>query len=114
MADRVHRVTMFKLPNKDDQDKLLEQYDKLNASQQKNGKPYILSVVVGVADEDARSQGYTVVCKTEFASMEDMKFYDEGCEAHDALRQFVQSSLKPEGVLTVFFTPRAVGGVDRL
>ncbi|KAF5619735.1 stress responsive A B barrel domain protein, partial [Fusarium tjaetaba] len=82
MANRVHRITMFKLPSKDEQAKLLDQYHKLNASQQKDGKPYILSMVVGAADEDARSQGYTFVSKTEFASMEDMKYYDEGCQAH--------------------------------
>lgn len=35
MADRVHRITMFKLPSKDDQAKLLDQYNKLSASQQK-------------------------------------------------------------------------------
>ncbi|KAF5968243.1 hypothetical protein FBULB1_10791 [Fusarium bulbicola] len=112
MANRVHRITMFKLPSKDEQAKLLDQYHKLNASQQKDGKPYILSMVVGAADEDARSQGYTFVSKTEFASMEDMKYYDEGCQAHQALKDFVKGSLNPQGVMTVYFKPQAVGGVD--
>lgn len=35
MTNRVHRITMFKLPSKDEQAKLLDQYHKLNASQQK-------------------------------------------------------------------------------
>lgn len=35
MAGRVHRVTMFKLPSKEDQDKLLNQYKILGAEQQK-------------------------------------------------------------------------------
>lgn len=35
MAGRVHRVTMFQLPGKDDQAKLLESYKKLRASQEK-------------------------------------------------------------------------------
>ncbi|KAF4980355.1 hypothetical protein FZEAL_3616 [Fusarium zealandicum] len=112
MANRVHRITMFKLPSKDDQARLLEQYRKLSAAQQKDGKPYILSMVVGAADEDARSQGYTFVSKTEFASMEDMKYYDDDCKAHDDLKVFVKSSLAVEGVLTVYFKPQAVGGVD--
>ncbi|KAK7584827.1 hypothetical protein V3481_011151 [Fusarium oxysporum f. sp. vasinfectum] len=112
MANRVHRITMFKLPSKDEQAKLLDQYYKLNASQQKDGKPYILSMVVGAADEDARSQGYTFVSKTEFASMEDMKYYDEGCQAHQALKDFVKGSLNPQGVMTVYFKPQAVGGAD--
>ncbi|CRK47046.1 hypothetical protein BN1723_007304 [Verticillium longisporum] len=35
MANRVHRVTMFKLPNKDHQDKLLAAYRTLSAEQKK-------------------------------------------------------------------------------
>ncbi|GKU02017.1 unnamed protein product [Fusarium langsethiae] len=112
MANRVHRITMFKLPSKDDQAKLLDQYHKLDAAQQKDGKPYILSMVVGAADEDARSQGYTFVSKTEFASMDDMKYYDDGCQAHQALKDFVKGNLSPEGLMTVYFKPQAIGGAD--
>lgn len=129
MANRVHRITMFKLPSKDDQAKLLDQYHKLDAAQQRvtfaqssiissdtnhfqDGKPYILSMVVGAADEDARSQGYTFVSKTEFASMDDMKYYDDGCQAHQALKDFVKGNLSPEGVMTVYFKPQAIGGAD--
>lgn len=68
-------------------------------------------MVVGAADEDARSQGYTFVSKTEFASMDDMKYYDSGCKAHDDLKTFVKT-LDVKGVLTVYFTPQAVGGTD--
>lgn len=111
MADRVHRVTMFKMPSKDDQAKLLKQYETLGAEQQRNGKPYILSMVVGPADEDARAQGYTLVSKTEFANMDDMKFYDDECIAHNDLKTFVKT-LGVEGVLTVFFKPAVIGGTD--
>lgn len=69
-------------------------------------------MVVGAADEDARSQGFTFVSKTEFASMDDMKYYDDGCQAHQALKDFVKGNLKPEGVMTVYFQPQAMGGVD--
>ncbi|KAJ3534957.1 hypothetical protein NM208_g7333 [Fusarium decemcellulare] len=70
-------------------------------------------MVVGAADEDARSQGYTFVSKTEFANMDDMKYYDDGCQAHSELKGFVKT-LGVEGVMTVFFKPQAVGGVDYL
>ncbi|KAH7157526.1 hypothetical protein B0J13DRAFT_581656 [Dactylonectria estremocensis] len=111
MADRVHRVTMFKLPSKDDQAKLLKQYETLGAEQNRDGKPYILSMVVGPAEDDARAQGYTLVSKTEFASMDDMKFYDDACTAHNDLKTFVKT-LAVDGVLTVFFKPAVVGGTD--
>ena len=53
---------------------------------QQDGSPYILSLDAGPAHEDVRSQGYTLVAKSEFKSLEDMKFYDEGCEAHQVLK----------------------------
>ncbi|KAK7426522.1 hypothetical protein QQZ08_006981 [Neonectria magnoliae] len=111
MADRVHRITMFKMPSKDDQDKLFEQYKKLGVDQQRNGKPYILSMVVGPAEEDNRSQGYTLVSKTEFANMDDMKFYDDECTAHNDLKTFVKT-LGVDGVLTIYFKPAVIGGAD--
>lgn len=35
MANRVHRITMFKMPSEADRAVLLEQYNKLSANQQK-------------------------------------------------------------------------------
>jgi hypothetical protein len=109
MADRVHRVTMFKIPKQEDRDKILEQYKVLAKTHERNGKPYIVSVLAGPAEEDQRSQGYTFVCKTEFATMDDMKFYDDECPAHVGVKN-VFKTLTVEGVLTVYFTPQAVGG----
>lgn len=77
---------------------------------QKNGKPYILSMTVGPAEADPRSQGYTLVSKTEFASMEDMQYYDEGCEAHGAVKAFIKQ-LTVEGIMTVYFKAQATGGI---
>ncbi|CEJ93556.1 Putative Stress responsive A/B barrel domain-containing protein [[Torrubiella] hemipterigena] len=107
MASRIHRVTMFKLPKPADQVALLEQYKILSKNNEKDGKPYILSLVAGVAEEDARSQGYTVVAKSEFASMDDLKYYDNECKAHQALKATAKT-LGMEGVMTVFFKPQIV------
>ena len=41
MADRVHRITMFKMPKKEDQDKMLEKYKILGAKQEKVGISHI-------------------------------------------------------------------------
>ncbi|KAI9163267.1 Fusaristatin A biosynthesis cluster protein [Paramyrothecium foliicola] len=109
MATSVHRVTMFKIPQEEDRQKLLEQYKVLSKTHEKDGKPYILSVYAGPAEEDQRSQGYTFVCKTEFANMDDMKFYDEDCEAHLGVKK-VFRTLTVEGLLTVYFKPQAIGG----
>ncbi|KAF5130732.1 hypothetical protein E5D57_007076 [Metarhizium anisopliae] len=134
MADRVHRVTMFKLPNPAAQQKLIDAYKTVDATNQKianiardnrsseektitictdtpflqDGKPYILSLAVGVAEEDPRAQGYTVVCKTEFASMDDLKYYDESCAAHKNLKATAKE-LGVEGIMTVFFKPQLLG-----
>jgi hypothetical protein len=64
---------------------------------------------VGVAEDDARSQGYTVICKTEFASMEDLKYYDDSCAAHQALKATAKD-FGVEGIMTVYFKPQLIGG----
>ncbi|KAF7555864.1 hypothetical protein G7046_g6440 [Stylonectria norvegica] len=110
MAERVHRVTMFKLPKYDDVQKALEQYKILAANQQKDGKPYILSLVAGPAEDDERAQGYTLISKTEFANMDDMKYYDDECKAHSDLKAFVVRELTVEGVLTTFFKAKVTAG----
>lgn len=68
-------------------------------------------MVVGPAEDDPRSQGYTLVSKTEFASLEDLKFYDDECAAHGELKGLV-GQLKHEGILTVYFKPAAIASMD--
>lgn len=136
MAGRVHRITLFKLPKEEDRQKLLEQYKVVNANAKKvsktpssdqcprrrnpsahrfntqDGKPYILSLAAGPAEPDQRSQGFTLVSKSEFASLDDMKYYDDECEAHQALKAYAKKELTLEGIMTVYFTPQVLGGVS--
>lgn len=66
-------------------------------------------MVAGPAEEGPRTEGYTFVNKTEFANMEDMRFYESECPAHrDVLK--VLGEIKIDGMLTVFFKPQATGG----
>ncbi|KAL0937730.1 stress responsive A/B Barrel domain-containing protein [Colletotrichum truncatum] len=111
MADRVHRVTMFKIADEGQRQALIEQYKVLGSTHKKDGKPYILSMVVGPAIDDPRSQGFTVVAKTEFASLEDMRFYDDECAAHGVLKSFVKEKLTVGGVMSVYFKPEAVASL---
>ncbi|KJZ75923.1 hypothetical protein HIM_04747 [Hirsutella minnesotensis 3608] len=111
MANRVHRVTMFKLPKADDREKLMEQYKMVDSTSRKDGKPYILSLAVGPAEDDPRSQGFTLVCETQFASLADMKYYDDECAAHQKLKAAAKD-LTIDGIMTVYFTPALTGGAD--
>ncbi|EKD14540.1 stress responsive A/B barrel domain-containing protein [Drepanopeziza brunnea f. sp. 'multigermtubi' MB_m1] len=137
MASKIIRVTMFKIPLAENQQKLLGCYKTLAATATKahsffyyiitqipknptnptlkillslknfllqNGKPYILSLEAGPAYADARSQGYTLVAKSEFRSLDDMKYYDEACEAHQKLKTNVKT-LGSEGVMTIYYEP---------
>ncbi len=56
-----------------------------------------------MAEQDARSQGFTVVSKTEFASLDDMKFYDDECVAHKALKKTAAGLGLAEMPLTVYY-----------
>lgn len=71
-----------------------------------DGKPYILHMTAGEAMADPRSQGWTVVSKAEFANLDDMRYYDEQCEAHAALKNYAKGlgiQGGPTGVMTVYY-----------
>jgi hypothetical protein len=69
-----------------------------------DGKPYILSLQAGPTFDDARSNGFTFAAKSEFASVDDMKYYDAECEAHKTLKLNSQS-LGIEGRMVVYYSP---------
>ncbi|KAJ5545029.1 Dimeric alpha-beta barrel [Penicillium sp. DV-2018c] len=97
----IERITLFKIPNEADRDRVLEAYKVLAKTATKDGKPYIVSASVGITIPDPRTKGYNVSVKTTFASMEDMKYYDTKCEAHNKLKA-VAGPVK-EDVLTTFY-----------
>ena len=49
--------------------------------------------------------GFTFVAMTRFDSLEDVKYYDEECEAHKVLKAFAYDKVQQpwETPLTVFF-----------
>ncbi|KAB8072893.1 hypothetical protein BDV29DRAFT_158108 [Aspergillus leporis] len=97
----IERITLFKIANEEDRNRVLEQYKVLVKTALKDGKPYILGAAAGHSFPDPRNKGYTLSVKTRFASMEDMQYYDTECEAHKALKAVV-GSVK-EDILTTFF-----------
>lgn len=75
-----------------------------------DSKPYIVSLAAGPAEPDARSQGYTLIAKSEFKNLEDMKYYDSECAAHAQLKESAKT-LGVEGIMTVYYTPQVVEGL---
>jgi hypothetical protein len=63
-----------------------------------------LYLSAGLTDDPARSKGFTVVARTEFASMEDMRFYDEECPAHAALKATARAFGMLEPPLVAYHT----------
>ena len=72
----------------------------------------------GAAELDPRSQGWTVVAEARFASLADMRYYDEGDAAHATLREASKAGALiaggPAGVLTVYFDPEVRAGGEEL
>ncbi|RDL41008.1 uncharacterized protein BP5553_00987 [Venustampulla echinocandica] len=105
------RVTLFKVPSKENQQKLLDLYPTLAKTAAKDKKPYIISLQAGLAHEDQRSQGYTIATTFEFKSLDDMRYYDTDCEAHKWLKE----QAKPLGLegppLTVYYEPTVVSSL---
>ncbi|KAF2479201.1 hypothetical protein BDY17DRAFT_327982 [Neohortaea acidophila] len=101
----IQRVTMFKVPNEANHQPLLDAYKTLEQSQQKDNKPYILEIKVSPSLSGERGKGYNFVAMTRFRNLEDMKYYDEECEAHKVLKRvanpLVEQPWQPP--LTVFF-----------
>ncbi|EYE93760.1 Dabb family protein [Aspergillus glaucus CBS 516.65] len=97
----IERVTLFKIPNNDDRQRVLEQFKVLVKSATKDGKPYISNAAVGASFDDPRTHGYNLSVKMTFQSLDDMRYYDNDCEAHKALKA-VAVPVK-EDLLTTYF-----------
>ncbi|RTE81269.1 hypothetical protein BHE90_004191 [Fusarium euwallaceae] len=101
MAGQITRVTLFKIPKEEDQQRLLDLYKAMPGKALKDGKPYIVSVKAGKAAPDQRAQGFTVVALSTFSSLEDFNYYDTECAAHGDLKAFAKTV--NQGVAMVFF-----------
>lgn len=94
-------VVLFKIPSKADQETLFSYYRTLARDAMKDGQQYILSAKAGVTFDDQRNQGYTVAAITRFRTLDDMKYYDDGCETHAKLKSFAKSV--HQGAMMVYF-----------
>ncbi|KAL1851016.1 hypothetical protein Daus18300_012685 [Diaporthe australafricana] len=93
---------MFKLEGAENQAKLLAAYEKLAQEQKRDGKPYIAFLSAGVAHDDPRSKGYTIVAQSSFYSLDDMKYYDETDPSHQELKKTAKEAGLAEPPLTVY------------
>ncbi|KAM0444318.1 hypothetical protein ACHAPV_010335 [Trichoderma viride] len=99
--EHINRITLFKIPDTEDQIKLLNIYREMPLKAMKDGKPYILSVTAGTAKPDQRAQGFTVAVISVFGSAQDMVYYDNECAAHAELKAFAKTV--HQGAMMVFF-----------
>jgi len=97
----VERITMFKIPNDADRERVLEQYKILEKTAVRDGKPYIVSLAVGPIVPTPRSKGFNVGVKSTFATIDDMNYYDTECPAHAALK--VVAAPVAEDLLTAYY-----------
>ncbi|KAL3473159.1 hypothetical protein BJX99DRAFT_261589 [Aspergillus californicus] len=107
MTAPITRVTMIKIPSEDHLAIALEGFTVFAKTQQKDGEPYILSMQAGRANGPVRDQGYTFVTKSVFRNIEEMRYYETECPAHNAYREFLKSNAVVEGLMTVHFTAEA-------
>ncbi|KAL4956606.1 hypothetical protein BDW69DRAFT_181385 [Aspergillus filifer] len=103
----ITRVTMIRLPSDESLPIALEGFKAFASSQKKDGVPYILSMQAGRAEGSVREQGYTFVTKSVFKSMDDMRYYEKDCPAHNEYREFLKKNAPAEGLQTVYFTAEA-------
>ncbi|OBT68463.1 hypothetical protein VE03_02924 [Pseudogymnoascus sp. 23342-1-I1] len=97
----IRRVTLFKIPTEEGQEKLLAKYRTMPQEALKDGAPYILDIQAGKTFPDQRAQGYTLAVSTVFKNKEDMLFYDTECTGHASLKKVAMAV--HEGVMMVYF-----------
>ncbi|KAI9744671.1 MAG: hypothetical protein M1818_002200 [Claussenomyces sp. TS43310] len=107
MSSEVIRITMFKIPRQDDQEQMSKAYEHLKENQQKEGKPYLLSIEAGPSFDNARNQGFNFIAKTVFKNKADHDFYDTICPAHKHL-EAVAKLLDIQGMVTNSYTPSLI------
>jgi hypothetical protein len=126
----VRRITMFKIPGEEDQQKVLSMYKNMQTKALKvcyhlphsalmfyapnsavklitntimqDGQQYIIAVEAGITQQDQRAQGYTLAATTTFKSQEDFEYYDKECKAHLELKTFARSVA--QGLCMVYFS----------
>ncbi|KAI2293176.1 hypothetical protein LOZ03_002311 [Ophidiomyces ophidiicola] len=97
----ITRVTLFKIPEEENRQKVLSFYKTMPQDALKDGKPYIRSVRAGHTFEDQRRQGYTLAVVSQYDTVEDMNYYDNECQAHVNLKSAAKDL--HQGVMVVYF-----------
>ncbi|KAI1961460.1 hypothetical protein LOZ58_003316 [Ophidiomyces ophidiicola] len=97
----ITRVTLFKIPEEENRQKVLSFYKTMPQDALKDGKPYIRSVRAGHTFEDQRRQGYTLAVVSQYDTVEDMNYYDNECQAHVNLKSTAKDL--HQGVMVVYF-----------
>jgi len=90
---QIVRITLFKLPNPDVLDQALQKYSTLAQDALKDGKPYIHGASAIQLYPDPRSQGFTLLARTVFASKADMDFFDNEDGAHGGIKALIRPCL---------------------
>jgi hypothetical protein len=67
---------------------------RADSRDEQDGKPYIQMAAANAPHEDPRSQGYTLVARTVFASKADMDYYDNECEAHAGIKALLRPKVE--------------------
>jgi len=100
----IKRTTLFKVPNEEDIQMVLQQYEILRKNAVKDGKPYIVSNVARRITNTSSplSEGYTIMSQSLFSSQEDHEFYDKECPAHKQLKETTgKARFGPSSVMTL-------------
>ncbi|KAG9248600.1 stress responsive A/B barrel domain-containing protein [Calycina marina] len=107
MSTQITRVTMIKVAP-EHLDIALEGFKTFAQNQQKNGKPYILSMEAGpINGGQVKDRGFTFLMKSVFKSQEDMEFYMTKCEGHEAYKVYLKENAPVTALQAVTFTPGA-------
>jgi hypothetical protein len=73
----------------------------------------MLLMQAGRASGHVKDQGYTFVARSLFKNADDMEYYLEKCEAHQAFKVFLKENAPPEGLMSCVFTPEVSWEIEK-
>ncbi|OCL10765.1 hypothetical protein AOQ84DRAFT_208966 [Glonium stellatum] len=100
MSKKIFRITLFKIASDADIEAVLPKYAALKETATKDGNQYIIMAKASRTYNDPRNKGFNFGARTVFASLEDMKYYDETCDAHKEIKATLKG--KVEDIMTVY------------
>ncbi|EOA91889.1 hypothetical protein ACJQWK_03600 [Exserohilum turcicum] len=90
---KIVRLTLLKVADKDTIQQAINHYSTLTQDAKKDGNNYIQLAQANATYEDDRSQGYNLLIRCIFNSVDDMNYFDQQDESHAKIKEMLMPKM---------------------